>query len=146
MSNTYYCKGNLKHDGRSYKKGDAIALEENQAKHLMKNKVVQSQPIPEEDLEREIETAAADEEVKTPEVGGETRTETGEPSIDGDQTRPENKGGILSSIFGKKKDDEAGDDTKEEGSDTTANTGEGNSIANANAAPQDPENDPSKDL
>lgn len=112
MSNkTYYCKGNFKHNGVSYKKGDAVELAEENGSRLVREKVLQTAPIPEEDLDpvAEVEDEASDEEkAAAPEAGGEESKETGEPSIDGGAQAPAG-GSLLGRIFGGPKEGEIKD-------------------------------------
>lgn len=116
MSNkTYYAKGNLKHNGTFYKKGDAVELEETTGARLVREKVLQTAPIPEEDLDpvpAATEDAGEDDAEKdaSPEAGGTAPTETGEPSIDANANpAPQAQGGILGRMFGGPKEGEIKD-------------------------------------
>ena len=95
--------------------GDAIELKESEAKRLMTARVVQSEPVPKEDIVPDFvprpEDAAQKSEAAKPEAGGDTAQKTGEPSMDGGNTERQNTGGILGR-FRKQPDAPTDVDTK----------------------------------
>lgn len=108
MSNkTYYAKGNLKHNGVFHVKGDAVNLDKETGARLVRAKVVQTAPFPEEDIDPVVTTEETidvtdGEKSAAPEAGGEKQKETGEPSIDsGNASAPVAQGGILGRMFNK---------------------------------------------
>jgi hypothetical protein len=74
----YFVTGNLRHDGRRFKRGDAIELTDAQAKQLAH--VIQAEAMAEAEAPAEAATPVSP--VVEVAVGGEPM-QTGEPSIDG---------------------------------------------------------------
>lgn len=81
----YYVAKNLKHDNRNYVRGEEVELTETAAAPLLEDRVIQKEPIvdpvPAANRDR-VQRSPAKSGREQPTVGGE-RTETGEPSIDG---------------------------------------------------------------
>ena len=77
----YHVLANLNHDNREYQRGDTIELSEGDsaARRLLELAVISTDPAPVVGAPATPEPEAPD---RQPEVGG-TRTETGEPSLDG---------------------------------------------------------------
>ncbi len=85
----YHVLANLNHDNREYQRGDTIELSEGDsaARRLLELSVISADPAPVVGTPAEPEPEAPD---RQPEVGG-TRTETGEPSLDGRDGEGERK-------------------------------------------------------
>jgi len=128
---TYFVKERVNHDGRQYERGEEINLDENTASRLLNSGVVSESPVVNEVA---TEVAPAPEDVKASLDGGGTApVETGEPSLDGNETKAgsegteltggeKKEGSILGRIFGGKKDEEAttGDAVVPTGTETSA--------------------------
>lgn len=134
----YFVVSNLKHNQKSYVKGDEIWLEsKSEAKRLIEVGVLQQEPLEEDVSDDNVRTQTPEEkasaraakgqpsqeEKKRPDVGGE-KPETGEPGLDGREEK-ESKGGILSGIFRKK---DANDITPESNERADAGADAGASI------------------
>lgn len=80
MDNTFYVVSNVRHNGRDYRRGDTIVLEASDA--LLASGAIQQEPLSTETIAATpVQEPEAD---RAPEVGGSV-TQTGEPSIDGEQ-------------------------------------------------------------
>jgi hypothetical protein len=76
----YFVSGNLRHNGRKYKRGDTIALGDGAAAPLLQAGVIQTEPL----SDAPDVTPPVAEPPTQPVVSG-TPVQTGEPSIDGRQ-------------------------------------------------------------
>lgn len=143
MSNTYFCKSTLKYNGTVYSRGDEVVLDDQTADALLGD-VVQSQPIPEEELETKSVSVDESEKEVGPEVGGDEPVKSGEPVLDGSQTDKPASGGILGRMFGgSKTDDKVGDETNQP---EETKVDETPTSPVSNETPADPVNDPSANL
>lgn len=104
-----FALSNIKYNGKTFARGDEVlGVDDKQAKILLDTGAAQTEPV-ETDVETEEVIDTGEGENITPNVGGETAKETGEPSIDGAETTntgtelgpDENK----SSVFGNKNAD-----------------------------------------
>jgi hypothetical protein len=80
---TFYVAANLSHDGRAYERGEKIDMPEEQAEALLAADVLSTEPVQAAPM---APRSVAPEPQPEAEVGGE-RTDTGEPSIDGAETK-----------------------------------------------------------
>lgn len=138
---TYHVVGNLNHDGREYKRGDAIELHELTAPALIEMGVVQEEPV---DAASQSSTEPAASAPRDASAAGGEPIQTGEPSLDG----PEDEGETDTAR-------EVGPMAQESvapAPELPAATQEPETLATRRrararaTAPQEPENDPSKDL
>lgn len=98
---SFYAKSPIKHNGTMYPKGAEVPLEGEAAERLVEKGVLQTEPIPKEELPKEP-APSTDENPAGPEAGGNEPTETGEPSQDGQPGGGQAQGGILGKVFGSK--------------------------------------------
>jgi len=91
MSNTYFVKERVNHDGIQYERGQEILLTEAHAEKLLASGVVSESPV-EEAVASEVVAPAPEDTKASLDGGGEASTETGEPSLDGNENKAGSEG------------------------------------------------------